>query len=144
MSDTLPAAATQPARYTRYKCHKEVFGLLIREIRHEFSHGKDVALLVPQEASFEPVQVTSEWAVNHNAVAPGYFVIYDDGYQSWSPVEAFEKGYLPVGAQARLQLINQIAAEMRLKSGPDGGPVKNPYIADMLQAYKTAEQMSGT
>jgi hypothetical protein len=23
----------------------------------------------------------------------GYFVVYEDGYQSWSPTEAFEKGY---------------------------------------------------
>lgn len=23
----------------------------------------------------------------------GYFVLYEDGFQSWSPAEAFEKGY---------------------------------------------------
>lgn len=28
---------------------------------------------------------------------PGYGVIYEDGYQSWSPKAAFEKAYLPLG-----------------------------------------------
>lgn len=23
----------------------------------------------------------------------GYYVVYEDGYESWSPAEAFEKGY---------------------------------------------------
>lgn len=28
---------------------------------------------------------------------PGYLVVYPDGYQSWSPKEAFEAAYLPMG-----------------------------------------------
>jgi hypothetical protein len=27
-----------------------------------------------------------------------YFVIYEDGYQSWSPKAAFESGYTKVGS----------------------------------------------
>lgn len=30
---------------------------------------------------------------------PGYAVKYPDGYQSWSPKEAFESAYLPMGAK---------------------------------------------
>jgi len=28
---------------------------------------------------------------------PGYRVLYEDGYESWSPAEAFEKAYRPIG-----------------------------------------------
>jgi hypothetical protein len=28
---------------------------------------------------------------------PGYMVEYEDGYQSWSPKDVFEKAYLPMG-----------------------------------------------
>lgn len=27
----------------------------------------------------------------------GYYVLYEDGYDSWSPASAFESGYVPVG-----------------------------------------------
>ena len=29
----------------------------------------------------------------HNPQAGGYYVVYEDGYKSWSPAEAFESGY---------------------------------------------------
>ena len=30
---------------------------------------------------------------------PGYRVRYEDGYESWSPKEAFEKAYIPVSGE---------------------------------------------
>lgn len=40
------------------------------------------------------------WALNyvrkHSPKVGGYFVVYPDGYQSWSPEEAFESGYTRV------------------------------------------------
>lgn len=29
-------------------------------------------------------------------VDPGYYVVYEDDYVSWSPTEAFEKGYTEI------------------------------------------------
>lgn len=29
----------------------------------------------------------------HKPVAGGYFVVYEDGYESFSPAKAFEEGY---------------------------------------------------
>lgn len=37
--------------------------------------------------------VSDEWLKKHNPEVGGYFVVYADGYESYSPVEAFEKGY---------------------------------------------------
>ena len=34
---------------------------------------------------------------DHGGPVGGYYILYPDGYQSWSPPEAFEEGYRPVG-----------------------------------------------
>jgi hypothetical protein len=41
-----------------------------------------------------PVVVDRAYVVRHEPKAGGYFVVYADGYQSWSPAEAFEAGYV--------------------------------------------------
>lgn len=33
----------------------------------------------------------------------GYTVVYEDGYKSWSPAEAFEKSYLPIETNPNLK-----------------------------------------
>jgi hypothetical protein len=40
-----------------------------------------------------PVPVTLEYMSKHKPEAGGYFVIYGDGYESFSPARAFEEGY---------------------------------------------------
>lgn len=37
--------------------------------------------------------VAPDWIMNRHAYVGGYFVVYDDGYTSFSPAEAFESGY---------------------------------------------------
>lgn len=37
--------------------------------------------------------MSREWMTKHNPVVGGYLVLYDDGYCSFSPAEAFESGY---------------------------------------------------
>lgn len=37
-----------------------------------------------------------EYMQKHQPRAGGYFVVYKDGYESWSPAEAFEEGYTRV------------------------------------------------
>ena len=32
----------------------------------------------------------------HNPQSGGYYVRYEDGYESYSPAEAFESGYTPI------------------------------------------------
>jgi hypothetical protein len=47
----------------------------------------------PKESRFEPFDVGAEYMVKHNPKPGGYWVLYEGGYQSWSPAEAFEDGY---------------------------------------------------
>ena len=43
------------------------------------------------------IEVFDDWFSRCKATSAdyGYLVIYEDGYQSWSPTKAFEKGNLP-------------------------------------------------
>ncbi|EPJ3208563.1 hypothetical protein JGC44_21260 [Salmonella enterica subsp. enterica serovar Derby] len=40
------------------------------------------------------IEVGRARVAGHQSEVGGYFVRYEDGYESYSPVEAFEKGYL--------------------------------------------------
>jgi hypothetical protein len=39
------------------------------------------------------VRVDGAYVAKHNPQVGGYYVRYEDGYESWSPAEAFEAGY---------------------------------------------------
>ena len=46
-----------------------------------------------EEEGFGPNQVSKEYMDKHNPQVGGYYVVYQDGYKSFSPAEAFEDGY---------------------------------------------------
>ena len=77
----------------KYKSHKEVWALKIRGI--ERGNGDSTILLFNE--GFASINVDKEYA---DKIKPtldkndlGYYVVYKDGYKSWSPSEAFEEGY---------------------------------------------------
>jgi hypothetical protein len=53
-------------------------------------HG---AHIVPVEEGIEPIRVDVPYLKKHRPQIGGYFVLYDDGYMSFSPAKAFEDGY---------------------------------------------------
>lgn len=73
----------------RYRCHKEVSALKIADIVPN-PRGYELHF---EDQRFAPHQVPDEWVNRHLPSPGGYFVIYDDGYQSWSPAQPFESGY---------------------------------------------------
>lgn len=84
----------------RYQCHKKVWALKIKEVTHNenpdttgasgaSSYG---AVLVVQDG-YAPISVSAEYVNKHNPQAGGYYVVYEDGYRSFSPAEPFEDGY---------------------------------------------------
>ncbi len=87
----------------RYRCHKEVSALKIREINRtpRFRGGREEqagAWLVPADEGFAPFQVDEDWLLlfqkgKTDVSDLGYYVVYADGYKSWSPTAAFEEGY---------------------------------------------------
>lgn len=69
----------------RWKSHKIVEAFEIEEIR-----GVTQARLLGSGYS---VFVSDEYIAKHHPAIGGYYVRYEDGYESWSPKEAFENGY---------------------------------------------------
>jgi len=50
-------------------------------------------LIIPENNEFGPIPVSGEYLKKHQPKVGGYYVVYPDGYKSWSPAEAFESGY---------------------------------------------------
>ena len=90
----------------RYKCHKEVWALKIKQINRmqEANVPSDCesdglgggAQIVPEEVGYAPFIVGPEYLRKHRPQIGGYYVVYADGYQSYSPAKAFEEGYAPI------------------------------------------------
>ncbi|MEE8364187.1 MAG: hypothetical protein V3R76_00235 [Gammaproteobacteria bacterium] len=72
----------------KYKCHKVVEAMKIDEMK---IHPDGSATFYGSGG--QSVTVSLEYQQKHNAFAHGYYIRYKDGYESWSPSEAFEAGY---------------------------------------------------
>jgi len=80
-----------------YKCHKKVWALKIKSISSllETKENKpnQTALITPVETAYPSFKVSADYIKKHQPHEGGYFVQYEDGYQSFSPAIPFEQGY---------------------------------------------------
>ena len=92
-----------------YRSHKRVRAARIMSIEiicpnhtHEPEDDQDVEImLVPLDPHRGRIKVSEEFFIhrilptleNHDHLLPGYYVMYEDGYDSWSPASTFEAGY---------------------------------------------------
>lgn len=78
----------------RYKCYKEVWALKIAAIEYVHSAQDTVtAIITPAEKSYAAFTVDEAYINKHKPEVGGYYVVYRDGYRSFSPAAAFEEGY---------------------------------------------------
>jgi hypothetical protein len=75
----------------RYRSIKTVWALKI----HMLEPGEHGALITPAEHGYAPFWMEAAWVNKHQPKQGGYVVQYEDGYRSFSPAEAFEKGNIP-------------------------------------------------
>ena len=73
----------------RYKSHKEVNAFQIARIEA----GDSFSLMIGDYCS---VTVDQTYMDKHKPQVGGYYVRYVDGYESWSPADAFEEGYTKI------------------------------------------------
>ena len=84
----------------KYECHKIVYALKIGKIELDVNIAQvgdrkidGSAMIYPVDEGFAPFYVTAGYVLKHKPQANGYYVVYEDGYKSWSPREVFENGY---------------------------------------------------
>ncbi|WP_257827944.1 hypothetical protein [Burkholderia glumae] len=85
----------------KYVCHKQVWALKIKAIWPNTDPSKsglagaiqDGATITPVEEGYAPFEVSESYIEKHKPQVGGYYVVYADGYKSFSPAEAFESGY---------------------------------------------------
>lgn len=78
----------------RWKCHKEVHAFRIIGIN--FPTEQDGGNVKISGNGLE-VEVTADYMKKHRPQIGGYYVLYEDGYHSFSPAAAFESGYTRIG-----------------------------------------------
>jgi hypothetical protein len=79
------------AEIPRWRCHKEVHAAKIAalETREDGS-----AVIAPVGGGYT-IHARPGWRERFKGSEQdtGYYVLYDDGFESWSPSKAFEEGY---------------------------------------------------
>lgn len=73
-----------------WKCHKEVKAAKILEIKEIDSL---LTVIVCGQKPNEQITVPNSYIEKHKPYVGGYFVLYEEGYMSFSPAETFESGY---------------------------------------------------
>lgn len=94
MADKPQASAEMP----KYKCHKVVHALKIKDIKIQNEEDPSAetdgsAVITPEEEEFSSFYVERDYMQKHKPEVGGYYVVYEDGYKSYSPAKAFEDGY---------------------------------------------------
>lgn len=89
----------------QYQCHKVVRAGKISHIVQDAPNGwarllfhhslGDLAAIgtAPVAQDVSVADVSAAWIVKHAPAVDGYYVLYEDGYASYSPAAAFEAGY---------------------------------------------------
>lgn len=75
-----------------YQSHKIVHAAKIVSVE-ELSHDVFNLFLELPNGETMGYGVNGDYVEKHEPKAGGYLVVYKDGYESWSPAEAFEEGY---------------------------------------------------
>lgn len=91
------------AELPKYRSHKTVWALKIASIDFDADRaaadGRETdgsATITPTDARYAPFKVAADYVSKHKPQTGGYYVVYSDGYKSWSPGGAFEEGYTRV------------------------------------------------
>ncbi len=128
-----------PDQFPRFRCHKTVTAIKIAKV-----NISDVgsATIVPEDDDYDSFLVDSDYCDKHRPQAGGYVVIYEDGYLSFSPAEAFEGGYtqLPfagpvIDRKFELFAINPITGTILTEHNAVVFAAKDAALLKTLAAY---------
>ena len=95
----------------RYRSHKVVHALKIKEVMRNDIGG---FVIIPADDGFDPIEPYGDWIGRFKGLVDdlGYYVRYEDGYESWSPTKAFEEGYTRTGSHV---VVEDVLTPLQLK-----------------------------
>ena len=76
-----------------YRCIKTIRAAKIIDVIPQPDGDMKFLLSIPDEQPIEWL-VSHKWVIKHEPYVGGYLVIYADSYESFSPPNAFEDGYV--------------------------------------------------
>lgn len=126
----LAPAPDAPLALPVYQCHKRVTALKIGGI---IPGAEDTVMdggswtIIPADERYPEIEVSHEFVTKHKPEAGGYYVIYEDGYTSFSPAAAFESGYSLEDARIPLMVVHDHGL-----AGDDPLAMGWPYVSDAL------------
>jgi len=77
----------------KYQSHKQVWAMKIKALEPLPDGGLRIT---PEEEGYGTFDVDKQFVPLHDPARPSvgwYYVVYEDGYKSFSPAEPFEQGY---------------------------------------------------
>jgi hypothetical protein len=82
----------------RWECEKHVRAAKITGVIDLPSQGKegDGGRLLEIYGPYLPIYVQCNYVQKYQPEVGGYYVVYDDGFESYSPAKTFEDCYTPV------------------------------------------------
>ena len=129
---------TTPTELRKYRCHKVVDAFKIGKILSgDIAQNRDpdsprIAILAGDEG-LPQVSVPESFLAKHNPEVGGYYVRYEDEYQSYSPAKAFEAGYTRIDQEPLRELVDSLGVVRR-------GDVTGPGVMAIEEALATAKK----
>lgn len=80
----------------QYQSHKKVWALKIANLEPTGAPDQETdgsLWMEPVEQRYGRIRLDAAYVQKHKPKVGGYYVVYEDGYKSWSPADAFESGY---------------------------------------------------
>jgi hypothetical protein len=77
----------------RWQCHKIVHALQVETILLDAVDGLERHRVTFVDKRYAPLMITEDMFQKHKPGVGWYFVVYPDGYMSFSPAQSFEAGY---------------------------------------------------
>ena len=95
MHPTEESAGAASMEMPRYVSHKKVWALEIEVVapQNEIVNGALVRMLIFRDVGYAPETVPAEMFARYIPVPGDFYVVYADGYKSFSPRKAFLEGY---------------------------------------------------
>lgn len=130
----------------RWRCHKVVRGFQIAQMVP--LEGTTQVRLIDATGAFQ-VDVSNQYVIRYKPQVGDYYALYEDGYESLSPADAWEGGYAPIDAAVPFDISDAAIKKIFLDNGfkekdqGDGRTDLNPYVYTAArELLKYAAQIS--